>query len=205
MLFTCDPWGSFCATLVIQWGPERLETFTKAREFVQNPRYIQDRQDAIEALDLFAIDQPIARLIERFSLLPQCFTLQCCYGHFSLRPGQDDHSLDRLASSEHPTVTYRIAYLAFCIENSPQGRSLRRSLELVPELDRDCVQFGSADWFWSQYRNSYALQVEPARFMNKDYAVIERSEALRIEKIRDSFFIRLQELVDEHLAETSRR
>jgi hypothetical protein len=53
-----------------------LETFTKPREFAENPRYLQDPREIPGALDLRVIDLPIVELIEGFSLLPHCFTLQ---------------------------------------------------------------------------------------------------------------------------------
>ena len=173
-----------------------METFTPPKEFVENPRYLQDRQEILAALDLRVIDRPILELIQGFALLPQCFTLQCCYGHFLYAPGQDAHTLERLPPRYDGQVKYRIAYVAFCLENSPRGRAFRESLELVPSLDPDYVQFGSADWFWERYPNSYALQVEPVRHMTKDYVVIEHSEALYIEEIRDLFFIGLKELLE---------
>jgi hypothetical protein len=178
-----------------------LETFTYPKEFVENPRYLQDRQEVLKALDLRVIDWPIAELIEGFTLLPQCFTLQSCYGHFLYAPGQDSHNLERLPRRYDGQVNYRIAYVAFCLENSPRGWALRESLELVPRLDPNYVQFGSADWFWGRYRNSYVLQVEPLRDMAKDQVVIEHSEALHIEEIRDLFFIRLKDLLKKYLSE----
>ena len=42
---------------------------------------------------------------------------------------------------------------------------------------------------------SYALQVEPDRFKRKDKAILDYREALHIEKIRNEFFVRLEELL----------
>ena len=173
-----------------------METFAPSRNFVENPRYLRDRRKALKALDLHVIDHPIVELIEGFSLLPQCFTLQSCYGHFLYAPGQDSHNLERLPRRHDGEVTYRIAYVAFCLENSPRGRALRESLERIPSLDPGYVQFGSAAWFWARNRNSYALQVEPERHMTRDQVVIEHSEALHIEKIRDRFFTELKTLLE---------
>lgn len=178
-----------------------METFTTPKEFVENPRYLHDRQEILEALDLRVIDRPIVELIEGFALLPQCFTLQSCYGHFLYAPGQDSKNLEHLPCRYDGQVNYRIAYVAFCLENSPQGWALRESLELFPPLDPNYIQFGSADWFWERYRNSYVLQVEPVRHMNKDQVIIEHSEALYIEEIRDLFFIKLKELLERYLSE----
>ena len=175
-----------------------METFITHKEFVENPRYLQDRQEMLEALDPRVVDQPIVELIEDFALLPQCFTLQCCYGHFLYAPGQDTHNLERLPRKNDGRVKYRIAYVAFCLENSPPGWAFRESLELVPSLDPDYVQFGSADWFWERHPNSYVLQVEPVRHRTKDHIFIEHSEALHVEEIRDLFFVRLKELLEKY-------
>ncbi len=177
-----------------------METLTRAREFTADPRYHNDRKNVLETLDLRAIDPPVVELIEGFSLLHQCFTLQSCYGHFLYYPGQDLHSLERLPPGHSGRVTYRIAYMAFCLENSQQGRTLRESLEHVQLIDTDYVQFGSADWFWEKHRNSYVLQVEPARHMRRDRIVIDSCEALYIENIRDLFFARLKEILDGYLS-----
>ena len=176
-----------------------METFTPPKAFVDNPRFHQDRQQALRRIDLSDIDPPIVTLIERFTTLPQCFTLQCCYGHFVYLPGQDSHNLERLPNRVDGPITYRIAYLAICLEDSPSGRALYQSLSLFPRLDPDYVQFGSASWFWDQYLNSYVLQVEPHRFKFSDQAVIEHPEALHIEQIRDRFFIQLNELIERLL------
>ena len=61
--------------------------------------------------------------------------------------------------------------------------------------DPDYVQLGSADWFWDRHVNSYALQVEPARFMCMDEAVLDHVEALRVQERRDRFFQDLAELL----------
>jgi hypothetical protein len=38
--------------------------------------------------------------------------------------------------------------MAFCIKNNPRGAAFREALAGIPDMDRDYVQFGSADWFW---------------------------------------------------------
>jgi hypothetical protein len=92
-------------------------------------------------------------------------------------------------------VRYRIAYIAFCLENSQRGLALRDSLSRVTAIDSGYVQFGSADWFWEQWVNSYALQVEPIAQQLKDEAILEIAEALRIQRARDLFFSELRELM----------
>lgn len=60
-----------------------VETFTKPREFMENLRYSQDRQDTLALLDPGSIDEPIRYIIAGFSALQHCFTLQSCYGRTS--------------------------------------------------------------------------------------------------------------------------
>jgi len=168
---------------------------------VAHPRYLKCRRESLKRLNLLALDRPIVELIEGFSLLPHCFTLQSCYGHFRYAPGQDPRNMERLPCRGEDEVRYRVAYVAFCLENSLQGRALRESLESLALLDPDYVQFGSADWFWERCQNSYVVQVEPARFMTEDEIMIEHSEALHIEEIRDCFFIKLKEVFENHVSE----
>lgn len=175
-----------------------METFTASKEFIEHPRYLQDRQEALEALDLGAIDRPIVKLIEGFNLLPQCFTLQCCYGHFQCATGQDPRNMERLPLKFNGQVNYRIAYIAFCLENSTRGRSLHESLAHIPTIDPDYVQFGSAAWFWEKCCNTYVLQVEAERHKTMDHVVVGHSEALHIEEIRDLFFVKLQEILQRY-------
>lgn len=178
-----------------------METFAEPWEFEKNPRYLQDREEALASLDYRDVDQPIAELIKDYNALPQCFTVQCCYGHFICGPGQNPHNLDRLPPRYAGHVYYRIAYIAFCLEDSERGRELRKSLALVPAFDPDYVQFGSAEWFRERYCNFYALQVEPARHMTRDQCVVELPEALHIEITRDLFFTKLAEVLKRHLNE----
>jgi hypothetical protein len=93
-------------------------------------------------------------------------------------------------------VEYRIAYIAFCIENSLLGRELFEALKEITAIDPENVQFCCAEWFWKRQVNSYALQVEPDRLKGKDTAILDYKEALHIEKIRNEFFIRLYELLE---------
>jgi len=176
-----------------------METFTKAREFVKGRGYDRARLESIAALDPAAIDDPIRDIVVGFSALPHCFTLQCCYGHFLCSPEQSSHSLEPVPRGFSGQVTYRIAYIAFCLENSRRGRSLRQSLARLPAVDPDYIQFGSADWFWERWVNSYALQVEPEAHMFKDEAVLGPPEALRTQRARNLFFAELRVLVAAEL------
>jgi hypothetical protein len=92
-------------------------------------------------------------------------------------------------------VRYRIAYVALCIENSDRGRGLREALSQVPKVDPDYVQFGSPDWFWDQWLNSYALQVEPYAHRDRDEATLDSDEALHVQGVRDLFFEKLRALL----------
>jgi hypothetical protein len=172
-----------------------METFSEPREFVENTRYPKARKDALAALDLGSIDEPILDIVAGFATLPHCFTLQCCYGHFISVAGQDPHSLEPIPRDYSGMVRYRIAYIAFCIENSSRGRSLRDSLSRITAIDPGYIQFGSPDWFWEQQVNSYALQVEPIAHQLKDEAILEISEAFVTQRVRDIFFSKLRELI----------
>ena len=98
-----------------------METFTEPRQLVANACYAEERQAALDALDLTAIDEPIVDVVEAFAALPYCYSLQCCYGHFLTAAGQDDHSLAPIPDGHGGSVRYRIAYVAFCVEYSDTG------------------------------------------------------------------------------------
>ena len=173
-----------------------METFTEPKGFVDNPRYVQQRQASLAALDIDTIDAPIVDIVSSFQDLPCCFTLQSCYGHFIHAAQQDRNSTERLPISESiATVTYHIAYVALCLENSPAGKELLDDLMDIPAADPEFIQFGSADWFWARQVNSYALQVEPKRYMDKDQVTVDYREALHIQEVRDSFFSELRKIV----------
>ena len=72
---------------------------------------------------------------------------------------------------------------------------MAEALQEITAIDPENIQFCSAEWFWERQINSYALQVEPDRFKHKDKAIIEYKESLYIEKIRNEFFLRLDELL----------
>lgn len=143
------------------------------------------------------IDAPIIDLINEFNKLPYCFTLQSCYGHFVYNGQKDSQNFEPLLVKDTiAKVEYRIAYIAFCIENSLLGRWLLKTLKKIIAIDPENVQFCCAEWFWKRQVNSYALQVEPGRFKRKDLVILDYKEALHIEKIRNDFFHRLYELLE---------
>ena len=172
-----------------------METFAKAREFVEHRGFGHARRRAIAALDLASIDDPIKDIVAGFAALPHCFTLQCCYGHFICFPEQDPYNFEPIPLGFSGLVTYRIAYIAFCLENSRRGQALRQSLARLPERDPGYIQFGSADWFWERWPNSYALQVEPKDHMLKDEIVLASKEAQHTQVVRDLFFEELRGLL----------
>ena len=174
-----------------------METFTELKELVENPHYQAQKHKILCDFTDNMIDAPIIDLINGFNSLPYCFTLQSCYGHFVYNGQKDTHNLDPLPAKDIiAKVEYRIAYIAFCIENSASGRDLFEALKEITAIDLENVQFCCAEWFWKSQVNTYALQVEPDRFKRKDTATVDLNEALHIEKIRNEFFIRLYELLE---------
>ena len=171
-----------------------METFARPKRLVHNPRFGRDREQARATLTLDVVDAPIRDVILAFNALAHCYTLQSCYGHFLHVSQRDPHNLLTLPASDIGAVEYRIAYIALCIEESEAGLRLQSLLHRVTEIDPEYVQFGSPDWFWEQHLNSYALQVEPERFKNRDVAIIEHGEALHVQEVRRRFFERLREV-----------
>ena len=178
-----------------QLSEKKMETFAKPRILVNNPHYDVERNRHIRMLALDNIDGPIRQIVAGFAKLPFCFTLQCCVGHFVSADRPELASLDPLPKRKFSAVTYRIAYFAFCIQNSARGKRLLSNFAQIPSIDPEYVQFGSPEWFWQRQLNSFALQVMPVRFVDKDQAVMDYREALRVQKIRDQFIAYLSDLV----------
>lgn len=173
-----------------------METFTEPKELADNPYYQGQRQKYLLNLTDDMIDGPIIEVIKGFNKLHCCFTLQSCYGHFVYIGQNNPHNLEPLPIKATITkVEYRIAYIAFCIENSLSGRKLLESFRKITAIDQQYIQFCCAEWFWKKQVNSYALQVEPDRFKRQDTAIVNLKEALHIEMIRNEFFDRLTELL----------
>ncbi len=178
-----------------------METFTALKDFVDNPHYLGQRQQSLRSLDMSTIDAPLIEIVEGFTKLPYCFTLQSCFGHFVYKHRKDEKNTEPLPVSEQiKNVEYRIAYIALCIEDSDAGRQLFSELSRVPAIDPETVQFGCAEWFWKDYLNSYALQVEPERYKTKDRCSVSYQEALHIEKIRNEFFAGIRRIVQKRLS-----
>ncbi|MBN1626477.1 MAG: hypothetical protein JW944_08115 [Deltaproteobacteria bacterium] len=177
-----------------------METYTDLKDLTENPDYGARRRDALEGLKGVEIDSPIIEHVNGLNSLPWCFTLQSCYGHF-LYKGQDNpYNIEPLPITDSiDRVDYKIAYIALCIENSDAGRRLFEDLKTLTRIDPENVQFCCAEWFWERQVNSYALQVEPDRFKHEDRVELDYREALKIEKIRNEFFIRLKDLIKRHM------
>jgi len=76
------------------------------------------------------------------------------------------------------------------------GRGFLKILNGITDIDPENIQFCCAEWFWERQVNTYALQVEPDRFKHQDSAELEYMEALRIEKIRNEFYLKLQKMFE---------
>lgn len=176
-----------------------METFAKPRRFVTDPGFDAERKQALQTLVLSEIDAPIRGLIERFSKLPCCFTLQCCFGHFVHREAPLIDNFEPLPDYEVGAIRYRIAYLALCIKNSDSGKRLYAAMKNIQSIDPQYVQFGSPAWFWERQVNSFALQVEPARYAFQDQADVGYAEALHLQKVRNRFYQCLEDLVHEQI------
>jgi hypothetical protein len=172
-----------------------LETFAEPKELAENPHYQNQRKRILAGLSDDMIDAPIIDLIKAFNERPYCFTLQSCCGHFVYKGQDDPHNLEPLPVTDTiDKIEYRIAYICLCVEKSDLGRRLLGALSDVTAMDRENIQFCSAEWFWKRQINSYALQVEPERFKHEDSATLDYREALHIEKTRNAFFSRLRAL-----------
>ena len=173
-----------------------METFIEARELVPFPAYAAERERALDAILWDDLDAPVVDVVRSFNELPYLFTLQCCHGHFLTSPGQDEHDLAPLPVGHSGAVRYRIAYVAFCVQDGEPGRAFLERAQRLPALvDPAYVQFGSAGWFWDQWVDSYVLQVEPAAHRFKDQAALSAGEALHTQRVRDRFFEELRGLL----------
>ncbi|UCE91579.1 MAG: hypothetical protein JSV90_09340 [Methanobacteriota archaeon] len=182
-----------------------VETFAEARSLVPDPAYEERRRRSITELDELlstnSIDEPIADLMRRFARIPCCFTIQSCCGHFVTAGGREETIMKSVLCLCAPdsVVRYRIAYVAFCVQNDPFGRSFLNDLRSVQNVGPDYIQFGSAGWFWDRCANSYVLQVEPDRYVSEDSCEVSVSEAVHSETIRDKFLSRLDEVIGRHI------
>lgn len=179
-----------------------MQTFRKPKAFTDDPDYNKRRSAALSELDISIIDPTIREIISSYNALPYSFTLQSCYGHFLYEGQGDNHNTDPLPEETRiEKVDYRIAYLAFCVENSEPGRSLKREIADLTRLDPMNIQLGSAGWIWKDIPNFYAIQVEPDRHRDKDRVFLDFEEAILIERVRNEFFASLAEIVFRRVTE----
>ena len=119
-----------------------METFTEPKELVENTHYIDQRQKSLAGLSDVTIDAPIIVLIGGFNILPYCFTLQSCYGHYIYKDQNDSHNLEPLPIRDTiDRVEYRMAYICICIESSDWGRELLVALNEIKAIDPENIQF----------------------------------------------------------------
>ena len=124
-----------------------METFTAPKELTENPHFKGQRQKNLAALRNAIIDEPIREIIKGFNKSLYCFTMQSCYGHFLYNGQKYPHNIDHLPVKKTIfRVEDRIAYLAFCIENSDSGRRLFEMLEEITDIDPQNIQFCCAEW-----------------------------------------------------------
>jgi hypothetical protein len=179
-----------------------METFSAPKPLVPNPNFKSQKQSSLAGLKDHMIDAPIVAIIKRFNRLPFCYTLQSCFGHFVYAGQSDLHGIDPLPETPIPTpVEYRIAYIAFAIDNSDAGHRFQDALGEVVVIDQANIQFCSADWFWERQVNTYALQVEPDRFKHQDTAVLDYAEARQVEAVRNRFFDHIKQIAWESLSD----
>lgn len=169
-----------------------VKTFTALKPLTDMPQFESRKQRQLSGLDDGMIDPPLVDLIHAFNGLPQCFTLQTCYGHFLYSGQADSHCLAAVPKTKPDgAIEYRIAYIALCLEGNAAGRELLEVLSDIQTLAPGDIQFGCAEWFWQRQPNSYVLQVEPERFKEQDRAELTWEEAVWVEKVRNAFFKRL--------------
>jgi hypothetical protein len=178
-----------------------METFCIAKPMIPDSHFDERRQAAVKEIDLHQIDTPLRSLIERLSELPYCFSLQCCWGHFVHDTQPDRHWIGPLGEvKEDAAIHYRLAYLAVCLKRDESGMKFLGDLKDLEKLDPEYLQFGSADWFWARQINSYAVQVMPDRFKDRDTAEVTVEEARHLEKVKLRMFEELDLLVCEKTA-----
>lgn len=142
-----------------------IDTFTGPKPFVDNPKYKKNRSGALEILrNLIAtgrIDPLLVKLLELFSQVPHCYTLQSCIGYFVHERQYDEHNTARLAPYRGVVqmVHYRIAYIAFVLEKSMNGFVLCCYLRTLASRNPGYIQFVSAGWFWEQSVKTYQIHV----------------------------------------------
>lgn len=144
-----------------------------------------------QAVEEGTLDPPIVPLLEGFAMIPCCFTMQSCWGHFVHELQPETKNLDSLHgyTGKVGQVLYRIAYIALCIERSSCGFALQEGLSGIASKDPEFIQFGSSEFFWKMVPNSYVIQVAPEWGKEEDSLWLPMEEALVLEEKRNRFFI----------------
>ena len=104
-----------------------METYITPQPCEDYPGFQTDRQLALKSLDVALLDAPLVDLINDLNTLPFLFTLQCCHGHFLTTDNEAISTSEMWGTL--PTVEYRLAYIVFCFENSPQGKEVAKKLK----------------------------------------------------------------------------
>lgn len=167
-----------------------MQTYCSEKSLRFDPEFKKNKTRALKELAKTEIDAPIQDVITELNRLPFCYTLQCCYGHFTSSEQPDKHNLS-IVSKSGPSddFLYRIAYVAFCIDATSDGKQFLSALRGLPsKTDTKTIQFGCAQWFWDQCVNSYVLQVQPTDHADVDSLHVSRKEALCIQSVRNRFW-----------------
>ena len=181
-----------------------MMTFTREKPLVENPGFEEQREatrrQLREMIRVRDIDPPLIPLLSRFTAVPHCFPAQSCYGHFVHRMEPYLKNTARLEAYEGriTRVEYRLAYLTIVVRDDSAGQDLLRDLRAIPAISPAYIQFGCAEWFWARQVNSYVVQVEPVWGCTKDRLFVDFPTALLLEKVRDRFFDRLEEIARVH-------
>ena len=177
-----------------------MNTFVEAKTLEDNPHFFTQSRYALGQLNIETIDEPIVDIIKNIATIPYVFTLQSCYGHFLYNKLKAPQSIETISiDAKDQIIKYRIAYIALCVENSINGRNLLEEICLLPLINPDNIQFGSAGWFWQRQINSYVIQVESLKFQLQDQCRIHYEVALMLEKIRNKLFHELRKIIERHL------
>ncbi|MEW5913177.1 MAG: hypothetical protein AB1814_11520 [Thermodesulfobacteriota bacterium] len=177
-----------------------MQTFIPLKDFVANPRFAEQRAQALAGLNSGVIDPPLRSLAQDINQLSYCFTLQSCYGHFVHRANQDQYNLAPLPNQDPGgPILYRLAYLTLCLQENQDGRGLLLALVDLGRLDPEYIQVGCAQWFWDHQVNTFVIQVEPEQRKDQDTADVSFQQAKHLEQVKGLVFKRLRRIVKDRL------
>ncbi|MBN2312427.1 MAG: hypothetical protein JXM79_00770 [Sedimentisphaerales bacterium] len=171
-----------------------METFTTARPLVEHPDFTVQKELALSSLDIHSLDEPVRDVVTALNDMSFCFTIQSCFGHFVFK-NKEPTNLEPLPPTEiEGAIEYRIAYVALCVQKCEPAARFLDELSRIQQIDPKYIQYGSADWFWDRHVNSYVIQVESERDMDKDTARINYQEARYIEELKRDVIVRIHAL-----------